>query len=118
MPPGLVSNLQEALLNRKITPSQQDESNDTVSSTNDDNPNPNSIEFDESKPIILLTNSDGVESPGLTHLVEALVLQNLYNVHVCVPQSCVLFLIYLRNETNFRFFLLLLNNVECVCNFC
>ncbi|AES67822.1 putative 5'-nucleotidase [Medicago truncatula] len=87
MPPGLVSNLQEALLNRKITPSQQDESNDTVSSTNDDNPNPKPIEFDESKPIILLTNSDGVESSGLTHLVEALVLQNLYNVHVCVPQS-------------------------------
>jgi 5'-nucleotidase len=90
MPPGLVSNLQEALQNRKGTvPKQQEpeDSNDTVSTTDDNNP----IEFDESKPIILLTNSDGVESPGLTHLVEALVLQGLYNVHVCVPQSCVLF---------------------------
>ncbi|MCH88246.1 5'-nucleotidase surE [Trifolium medium] len=86
MPPGLVSNLQEALQNRKGTaPKQQEpeDSNDTVSTTTEDNP----IEFDESKPIILLTNSDGVESPGLTHLVEALVLQGLYNVHVCVPQS-------------------------------
>ncbi|KAK2425154.1 5'-nucleotidase [Trifolium repens] len=86
MPPGLVSNLQEALQNRKGTvPKQQEpeDSNDTVSTTDDNNP----IEFDESKPIILLTNSDGVESPGLTHLVEALVLQGLYNVHVCVPQS-------------------------------
>lgn len=84
MPPGLVSNLQEALLNRKgATPPQQQESNDTVSSTDE------SIEFDESKPIVLVTNSDGIDSPGLTHLVEALVLQSLYNVHVCVPQSCV-----------------------------
>ncbi|XP_004486847.1 uncharacterized protein [Cicer arietinum] len=82
MPPGLVSNLQEALLNRKgATPPQQQESNDTVSSTDE------SIEFDESKPIVLVTNSDGIDSPGLTHLVEALVLQSLYNVHVCVPQS-------------------------------
>ncbi|CAK8535940.1 unnamed protein product [Lathyrus sativus] len=81
MPPGLVSNLQEALLNRK-PPQQQDESNDAVSSSADE-----PIEFDESKPIVLLTNSEGVESPGLIHLVEALVLQGLYDVHVCVPQS-------------------------------
>lgn len=80
MPPGLVSNLQEALLNRKGIPQQQD-SNDDVSSTNE------VIEFDASKPIVLVTNSDGVESPGLMNLVEALVLQGLYNVYVCVPQS-------------------------------
>ncbi|XP_058774020.1 uncharacterized protein LOC131648263 [Vicia villosa] len=85
MPPGLVSNLQEALLNRKSTTNpqpQDDEPNDAVSSSADE-----PVEFDESKPIVLLTNSEGVESPGLTNLVEALVLQGLYNVHVCVPQS-------------------------------
>ena len=32
-------------------------------------------------------NSDGIESPGLTYLVEALVQEGLYNIHVCVPQS-------------------------------
>lgn len=87
MPPGLVSKLQEALLNRKGIPQQQQEqdSNDDVSSTNE------AIEFDASKPIVLVTNSDGVESPGLMNLVEALVLQGLYNVYVCVPQSCVFF---------------------------
>ncbi|XP_058748795.1 uncharacterized protein LOC131621768 [Vicia villosa] len=85
MPPGLVSNLQEALLNRKSTTNpqpQDDEPNDAVSSSADE-----PVEFDESKPIVLLTNSEGVESPGLTNLVEALVLQGLYNVHICVPQS-------------------------------
>lgn len=82
MPQGLVSNLQEALLNRKGIPQQQqDSSNDDVSSTNE------VIDFDDSKPIVLVTNTDGVESPGLTNLVEALLLQGLYNVHVCVPQS-------------------------------
>ncbi|KAJ1382219.1 Survival protein SurE-like phosphatase/nucleotidase [Sesbania bispinosa] len=88
MPPGLVSNLQEALLNRKGSqgqeqeePGQQSNNNDNASSTDDP------VEFDASKPIVFVTNSDGVESPGLTHLVEALVLQGLYNVHVCVPQS-------------------------------
>lgn len=45
---------------------------------------------DSSKPIVLVTNGDGIESPGLTYLVEALVHQGLYNVHVCAPQSWVL----------------------------
>ncbi|RDX58279.1 surE, partial [Mucuna pruriens] len=45
------------------------------------------FEYDGSKPIVLVTNTDGIESPGLTYLVEALVCQGLYHVHVCVPQS-------------------------------
>ncbi|XP_057457983.1 uncharacterized protein LOC130748759 [Lotus japonicus] len=86
MPPGLVSNLQEALLNRKSPqepPQEQppQSTNDTASSGEEP------LEFDPSKPIVLVTNTDGVESPGLTHLVEALVQLGLYNVHVCVPQS-------------------------------
>ncbi|KAK7325104.1 hypothetical protein VNO77_29186 [Canavalia gladiata] len=87
MHPGLVSNLQEALLNRKGAQQQQqpdngDESNDNATESTED-----SLEFDASKPILLVTNSDGLDSPGLTHLVEALVLQGLYNVYLCVPQS-------------------------------
>ncbi|XP_020223397.1 uncharacterized protein LOC109805636 [Cajanus cajan] len=78
MPPGLVSNLQEALLSRKS------ESNSEAEQASEE---PLEPEFDESKPIVLVTNTDGVDSPGLTHLVEALVNQALYNVHVIVPQS-------------------------------
>lgn len=86
MPPGLVSNLQEALLNRKGSQQPEHESSEVENASSTDE----AVEFDASKPIVLVTNSDGVESPGLTHLVEALVLQGLYNVHVCVPQSWVL----------------------------
>ncbi|RDX62246.1 surE [Mucuna pruriens] len=82
MPPGLVSNLQEVLQNRKGD-SNSDENAEQEQSGEKSEP----VEFDESKPILLVTNSDGVDSPGLTHLVEALVQQGLYNVHVCVPQS-------------------------------
>lgn len=83
MPPGLVSNLQEALLNRK----SESNSNSNDNAEQQEQSTEETVEFDESKPIVLVTNSDGVDSPGLTHLVEALVHQGLYNVHVCVPQS-------------------------------
>ncbi|KAK7402254.1 hypothetical protein VNO78_14373 [Psophocarpus tetragonolobus] len=82
MPPGLVSNLQEALLNRK-----GDSSSNSNAEQEQSTEKLEAVEFDESKPIVLVTNSDGIDSPGLTHLVEALVQQGLYNVHVCVPQS-------------------------------
>ncbi|XP_014499861.1 uncharacterized protein LOC106760927 isoform X1 [Vigna radiata var. radiata] len=82
MPPGLVSNLQEVLLSRK------GESNSNANAEQEQSLEAlEPVEFDESKPIVLVTNSDGVDSPGLTHLVQALVQQGLYNVHVCVPQS-------------------------------
>ncbi|KAE9585925.1 hypothetical protein Lal_00009840 [Lupinus albus] len=84
MPPDLVSNLQEALLNRKgVQPQHQEqESNDNAETSE-----PVEVEIDPLKPIILVINSDGVDSPGLTNIVEALVREGLYNVHVCVPQS-------------------------------
>ncbi|KAG5008624.1 hypothetical protein JHK82_017196 [Glycine max] len=65
MPPGL----QEPNINAEPSSSADDCSNSNT------------------KPIVLVTNSDGIESPGLVHLVEALVLQGLCDVHVCVPQS-------------------------------
>ncbi|KAJ1420319.1 Survival protein SurE-like phosphatase/nucleotidase [Sesbania bispinosa] len=103
MPPGLVSNLQEVLLSRK--PIEEEEEDGGDRSKNNAEPShshsqsqpssPPSTENNavvadsdnSSKPIILVTNSDGIKSPGLTYLVEALVRQGLYNVHVCVPQS-------------------------------
>lgn len=45
-------------------------------------------EIDDSRPIVLVTNGDGIDSPGLVSLVEALVREGLYNVHVCAPQTC------------------------------
>ncbi|OIW08993.1 hypothetical protein TanjilG_05969 [Lupinus angustifolius] len=84
MPPGLVSNLQEALLNRKGVKPQHEEQE---SKDNAEPSEPVEAEIDPLKPIILVINSDGVDSPGLTNIVEALVREGLYNVHVCVPQS-------------------------------
>ncbi|KFK41715.1 hypothetical protein AALP_AA2G164000 [Arabis alpina] len=86
---ALVSNLQDVLSKRRggndevvksteeAAPSTSD-SVDVVAATE---------EIDESKPIVLVTNGDGIDSPGLVSLVEALVLEGLYNVHVCAPQT-------------------------------
>ncbi|XP_021638651.2 uncharacterized protein LOC110634072 [Hevea brasiliensis] len=89
LPPGLVSNLQEVLLSRKGE--EGDRSNDandksTEPSTSSSVEN-TSVNEDNSKPIVLVTNGDGIESPGLAYLVQALVREGLYNVHVCAPQS-------------------------------
>lgn len=88
LPPGLVSNLQEVLLGRKGGEDEQQSKNnaDESISSPSDSVEPNSDEND-SKPVVLVTNGDGIESPGLTFLVEALVNQGLSNVHVCAPQS-------------------------------
>lgn len=95
LPPGLVSNLQEVLLNRKGSaqndkdqqskpkdddPSTQPSSSDSVSGDAAD-------DAESTKPVVLVTNADGIESPGLTCLVDALVRQGLCNVNVCAPQS-------------------------------
>lgn len=40
-----------------------------------------------SKPVVLVTNGEGIDSPGLTFLVEALLRDALLDVHVCAPQS-------------------------------
>ncbi|XP_059641894.1 uncharacterized protein LOC132283876 [Cornus florida] len=91
LPPGLVSNLQDVLRSRKGGEEEQAKSTDdstepSSSTTNSDSNEPN-LDKDSSKPVVLVTNGDGIESPGLTHLVEALVHEGLYNVHVCAPQS-------------------------------
>ena len=92
LPPGLVSNLQEVLLNRKGG------SENDPSKSNDESTQPSSSDAVEansdtecSKPVVLVTNADGIEAPGLNFLVEALVRDGLCNVHVCAPQSWVLF---------------------------
>ncbi|WMV35010.1 hypothetical protein MTR67_028395 [Solanum verrucosum] len=80
LPPGLVSNLQDVLSSRKGAP-QNDKNDDSTE------PNSDPVEVDDTKPVVLVTNADGIESPGLTYLVDALVRLGLYNVNVCAPQS-------------------------------
>ncbi|KAG5229043.1 acid phosphatase survival protein [Salix suchowensis] len=67
LPPGLVSNLQQPSTSTCVENTEEESNN--------------------SKPIVLVTNGDGIDSPGLVSLVEALVREGLYNVHVCAPQS-------------------------------
>ncbi|KAJ8756069.1 hypothetical protein K2173_024616 [Erythroxylum novogranatense] len=89
LPPGLVSNLQEVLLSRKGEDGNQ--SNDSGDKSTEPSASTSAESSvgteDSSKPILLVTNGDGIESPGLVYLVEALVREGLYNVHVCAPQS-------------------------------
>ncbi|XP_031275470.1 uncharacterized protein LOC116133945 [Pistacia vera] len=89
MPPALISNLQQVLISRNDAVEEQSNSkskelNGKCCSNNGDEAN---VEKDSEKPVILLTNGEGIESPGLTSLVEALVRDCLFNVHVCAPQS-------------------------------
>ncbi|KAG7616027.1 putative 5'-nucleotidase [Arabidopsis thaliana] len=39
------------------------------------------------RPIIMVTNDDGIDAPGLRSLVRVLVSTNLYDVRVCAPDS-------------------------------
>jgi 5'-nucleotidase len=90
LPPGLVSNLQDVLnkkgktkattINDDVPLNEQQQLTSTSDFVNEQEQN-------NPKPIILVTNGDGIESLGLVYLVEALVKQGLYNVHVCAPQS-------------------------------
>lgn len=96
LPPGLVSNLQEVLSKKgggggdgeeKDQPCEAVDSAEPTSST----PASEDVDsIDSSKPIVLVTNGDGIDSPGVTYLVEALVAQGLYNVQVCAPQLWVI----------------------------
>ncbi|XWS18860.1 hypothetical protein CRYUN_Cryun32bG0081300 [Craigia yunnanensis] len=95
LPPGLFNNLQEVLLSRKggnNTTNNEQQKDDSVGgdstepSTSTCNENA-ADENDSSKPVILVTNGEGIDSLGLVYLVQALVRLGLYNVHVCAPQS-------------------------------
>ncbi|KAI3866552.1 hypothetical protein MKX03_014823 [Papaver bracteatum] len=85
LPPNLVSNLQQVLNNRKGD--GEEEANEAAAPTSTLETTTTSSEIDESKPIVLVTNGDGIDSVGLTSLVQALVKDNLYNIQVCAPQS-------------------------------
>ncbi|CAH8359338.1 unnamed protein product [Eruca vesicaria subsp. sativa] len=79
---ALVSNLQDVLSKRKGGSEEEEETPSTSVAAKEE-----VEESDDSRPIVLVTNGDGIDSPGLVSLVEALVKEGLYNVHVCAPQT-------------------------------
>ncbi|CAH9128196.1 unnamed protein product [Cuscuta epithymum] len=91
LPTALVSNLQDVLLRRKSDAGEKGKEEAQQSKSNDDTTELSSSnatgEPDSTKPIVLVTNADGIDSPGLTCLVDALVRHGLYNVYICAPQS-------------------------------
>ncbi|CAE5963946.1 unnamed protein product [Arabidopsis arenosa] len=88
---ALVSNLQDVLSKRKVGNEEKVESDGSAEEapSTSDSVDVAAVEeeIDDSRPIVLVTNGDGIDSPGLVSLVEALVLEGLYNVHVCAPQT-------------------------------
>lgn len=94
-PAGFVSNLQQVLSKKNDEEDKEgDQAEDNVEST-DPSASTSASDaaeeaIDASKPIVLVTNGDGIDSPGLVYLVEALVREGLYNVHVTAPQSWVI----------------------------
>ncbi|KAJ4952548.1 hypothetical protein NE237_029380 [Protea cynaroides] len=91
LPPSLVSNLRNVLTSRKggeeESSEKPDESTEAPSSSLPSSSSDTVQTTDCSKPIVLVTNGDGIEAPGLSFLVEALVREGQCSVHVCAPQS-------------------------------
>ncbi|KAF6152251.1 hypothetical protein GIB67_005905 [Kingdonia uniflora] len=83
LPPSLVSNLQEMLLSRK----QSEEESPSVGTSDSSLVEVDSAEKESLKPVVLVTNGDGIDALGLTALVEGLVKEGKCDVHVCAPQS-------------------------------
>ncbi|KAL8242712.1 hypothetical protein R6Q59_013014 [Mikania micrantha] len=72
-----------------MSPEKNDDDDDDANKLNEkkeDEESSATEDYDPSKPVIFVTNSEGVDSPGLTSLVEALVDEGLYNISVCAPQ--------------------------------
>ncbi|OAY67714.1 5'-nucleotidase SurE [Ananas comosus] len=110
LPASLVANLQSVLIGRgrsgggdgeetgetKPTPSSEAEaeveeetgapSNAAEATVAESDPAGDGSEKVE-KPVVLVTNADGIGSPGLTSLVEALVRGGQCDVSVCAPES-------------------------------
>ncbi|KAJ6813895.1 uncharacterized protein M6B38_141355 [Iris pallida] len=92
LPANLVANLQNVLIGRR-NDVDKDEEEAEDSSKKDPNPITTTTgeeeeeKSDDSRPVLLLTNADGVSSPGLTFLAEALLRAGLCSLHVCAPDS-------------------------------
>ncbi|KAK6236494.1 Survival protein SurE-like phosphatase/nucleotidase - like 4 [Theobroma cacao] len=92
LPPSLISNLQQVLISRNDAVEHQstnsfDSTSSLSSRSRNAKPNTANVEPDCSKPVLLITNGEGIDSPGLTFLVQALLSDGRFSLHVCAPQS-------------------------------
>ncbi|CAL9174437.1 unnamed protein product [Musa hybrid cultivar] len=100
LPPNLVANLQNVLAGRRAGGGNGDGGEvDSKPAAEEDLRVPSSSSAPAAdaaavagadgskKPVVLVTNADGIGSPGLTLLVEALVREGQSDVHVCAPDS-------------------------------
>ena len=102
MPQSLIANLQQVLISRNDAVEgkiQREEVPPTGAPCSSLSRSPASVgdvsksktveenDYPKTKPVVLVTNGEGVESPGLTLLVQALVRDARFDVHVCAPQS-------------------------------
>ncbi|GKV11945.1 hypothetical protein SLEP1_g23157 [Rubroshorea leprosula] len=84
LPPSLISNLHRVLITRDNDVQQEygESFGSPLSSSSNGEPNTHS---NHSKPVVLVTNGEAIDSPGLTFLAEAVVLDGSFSVHVCAP---------------------------------
>ncbi|WOL03013.1 hypothetical protein Cni_G11733 [Canna indica] len=95
LPPNLVANLQSVLIGRRPTTGSGGETDSKqavedpqiISSSSATPAEETAVDDGSKKPVVLVTNAEGIGSPGLTFLVESLVREGQYDVHVCVPDS-------------------------------
>lgn len=85
LPPSLISNLNQVLLSRQHHTIDHQSTNSSSLSSHSRNVD----EPDCSKPLLLITNGEGIDSPGLIFLVQALLSDSRFTLHVCAPQSSV-----------------------------
>lgn len=94
MPRSLISNLQQVLaLKSDGVASEPNKLSSSSSSSRFSSLSSEAIkekEYCAIKPVVLVTNGEGIESPGLTFLVQALLLDSRLDVYVCAPKSLVL----------------------------
>ncbi|XP_064957808.1 uncharacterized protein LOC103973885 [Musa acuminata AAA Group] len=86
LPPSLVANLQNDLAGRK-PPGGDGVEGDSAAAPVEAAADSDPAVDGPRRPVVLVTNADGISSPGLTHLVEALVRIGQYDVYVCAPES-------------------------------
>ncbi|KAJ4787396.1 5'-nucleotidase SurE [Rhynchospora pubera] len=84
LPSSLMADLHSTLLNKTKTDCKS-------AATADPNPEKETSSeifgTEKKRPIVLVTNGEGIHSPGLGFLVEALVRGGIWDVHVCAPES-------------------------------
>ncbi|CAL9074536.1 unnamed protein product [Musa acuminata var. zebrina] len=85
LPPSLVANLQNVLAGRK--PRRRWRGGDSAAAQVEAAADSDPAVDGPRRPVVLVTNADGISSLGLTHLVEALVRIGQYDVYVCALES-------------------------------